>query len=195
MIWSIFHSASQVLLLAGLLSVFFTTLIVWLSLRRHMRDEWKRLKEDWSYEEQIALASGKPLGSPHTPNMIKHWPLILVAVSALPLGTFLYQLHEEYSAPTIEYTDVRFLERIEPYSWWMEKANGPFRVDFCRDFDVPALNFQPGEVAWRFKFKDMGNCWSIKDGDVRFYRDKQHWTVETDVKTDLATVLKEIKGD
>jgi len=106
------------------------------------------------------------------------------------------EFHPDPQAPTVEYSDVRFLSQIDQvgYSWWMEKSDGPFRADFCHDYDVPSLNFQPGEMAWRFNFKDMGNCWSIKDGDVRFYRDKKtRWTIPTDVNTDLKTALMEIK--
>jgi len=129
----------------------------------------------------------------------RHWPVVLVVMTGMSLSGNAWlmwkEYHPKYAALPTQYTDVRFLEKLDilGYSWWMEKADGPFRADFCHDYDVPALNFQSGEVAWRFAFKDTGSCWSIKDGDIRFYRDKSKWTIPTNVHTDYKTVLKEIK--
>ncbi len=135
--------------------------------------------------------------------MIDHgnWPIILVVLAAIPLAGMSWlmwrEYHPTYPSLATEYSNVRFLEKldIQGYSWWLEKTDGPFRADFCHDYPVPELNFQPGEVAWRFNFKDTGSCWSIRDGDVRLYRDKARWTIPTDIHKDYKTVLKEIKAN
>jgi len=198
MIWSTLHSASQVLALAGLFSVFIATLMLWKRVRTRMRNYYSR-------SARTASVFGGNRDSSHT-RMIdratRNWLVLLPIMTGLSLMGNMWLLYREFhpdpQAPTVEYSDVRFLQQLDSngYSWWMEKADGPFRADFCHDFDVPSLNYQPGEVAWRFKFKDMGSCWSIKDGDVRFYRDtKTRWTIPTDVNTDLKTALKEIKHE
>jgi hypothetical protein len=132
----------------------------------------------------------------------QYWPIILIALTSVSLGAngwLMWQEYHPHYAPLMtQYSDVRFLDKldIQGYSWWVEKADGPFRVDFCHDFDVPALNFQAGEVAWRFWFKDTGSCWSIKDGDIRFYRDvRTRWTIPTDVNVAYNRVLKEIHSE
>jgi len=106
------------------------------------------------------------------------------------------EFHPDPQAPTVEYSDVRFLSQIDQvgYSWWMEKSDGPFRADFCHDYDLPALNAHPGEVLKRLRYRDMGSCWSIKDSDLGlwFYRDSEYWTVPTDIRTDLQTALRGI---
>lgn len=197
MIFSILHSVSQVLALAGLLSVFITTLMLWRRVRTSMKNYYEQSR-------LIASRSGEKSsprsGSTHT--IERHWPVILVVMCGLSLAGNAWlmwkEYHPEYPPLPTQYSDVRFLQRldIQGYSWWMEKADGSFRADFCHDFDVPALNFQPGEVAWRFWFKDTGSCWSIKDGDIRFYRDKKdRWTIPTDVKVNLGIVLKGIKNE
>ncbi len=129
-----------------------------------------------------------------------HWPAALVILAAIPLTgmSFLMwrEYHPHYPPLPTEYGDVRLLEKldIQGYSWRAEKADGPFRVDFCHDYPVPALNFQPGEVAWRFWFKDTGSCWSIRDGDIRFYRDpKTFWTIATDVRDSYESAMIQVR--
>ncbi len=131
-----------------------------------------------------------------------HWPAALVMLAAIPLSGMSWLMwrdyHPNYSVLPTEYDNVRLLEKldIQGYSWKAEKVDGPFRIDFCRDYPVPELNFKPGEVAWRFNFKDTGSCWSIRDGDVRFYRDKQtFWTIPTDIHKDYKTAIREVKAN
>jgi len=198
MIYSILHSALQVWALAGLLSVFIATLILWKRVRTRMRNYY-------SQSVRTASAFGERPDSSHT-RMIdratRNWMVILPLMTGLSLMGNMWLMWREFHpnplAPTVEYSDVRFLQQVDSngYSWWMEKADGPFRADFCHDYDMPSLNAQPGEVLRRFRYKDMGNCWSIKDKDLGFwfYRDSKHWTIPTDVKADFKTALKEIKA-
>lgn len=201
MILSILHSASQVVLLGGLLSASVGTLLLGMTV-------WRRQKKNSNMSKPTArpfgAASSRPSGTTPihwTSQISDHWPLVLIVLSMIPLSGMSWlmwrEYHPKYQPIQVEYSDVRLLEKLDilGYSWWAEKADGPFRIDFCHDYDVPALNFQPGEVAWRFAFKDTGSCWSIKDGDVRFYRDKHtRWTIPTNVNKDYKTVLKEIKA-
>jgi len=101
--------------------------------------------------------------------------------------------------PRYEYENVRFIRPIDGtggYAWRIEldDGKGPFRVDFCSDYNVPALNTQPGEVARFLTYEDFGTCWSIKDKGLgtRMYRDENDWTIPTDVRRDFHSVLKEI---
>lgn len=193
MIYSILHSALQVWALVGLLSVFITTLMLWRRVRTKMRNYY-------SQSGQTASAYGENQGSSRT-RMTRHWLIILPLMTGLSLMGNMWliwrEFHPHYAPLETKYADVWMLEKLDTqgYSWWAEKADGPFRIDFCRDYDVPSLNFQPGEVAWRFWFRDTGSCWSIKDGDVRFYRDKKRWTVPSDVSMDYKSVLKGIKAN
>ena len=199
---SILHSASQVWLLVGLLSAFVGTLLLGMTV-------WKRQRTLSNMSKPTLPPFDEPTNRP-SGNTPTHWTrrpandllMVLIVLSALPLGGMSWLMwrdyHPKYPPLPTQYGDVRFLEKLDimGYSWKAEKADGPFRIDFCHDYDVPALNFQPGEVAWRFWFKDTGNCWSIKEGDVRFYRDKKtFWTIPTDIHTDYKTALREIKAN
>jgi len=104
--------------------------------------------------------------------------------------------------PRFHYENVRFIKPIrgtDGYGWKIEldDGKGPLRADFCHDYNFPALNTQPGEVARTLDYEDVGACWSIRDRGLgpRMYRDKgdDAWTITTDVSRDFHTVLKEIK--
>lgn len=185
------HSASQFLLLAATLAAFSIVLRTWRMLRKKRTSLPER-------SVQTASALGeKPVSRRIRTTLVDNFPLILLIITGASVTGTLWQIHSYYSAPVFEYHDVRFISPTDStgYSWWMEKSDGPFRADFCRDYDVPSLHAQPGEVLSKLRYKDMG-CWSIKDKDLGFwfYRDKSHWTIPTDVSQDLQTALKEIKA-
>lgn len=197
MTWSILHSASQVLALAGLCSVFISTLMLWKRVRTRMRNYY-------SQSGQTASAYGENQGSSRTHmtgRATRHWVVILPLMTGLSLLGNMWLMWREFhpnpQAATYEYSDVRFLSQIDQvgYSWWMEKSDGPFRADFCHDYNLPALNAQPGEVLKRLRYRDMGSCWSIRDSDLGFwfYRDRANWTIGTDITMDFNTALRGIK--
>lgn len=115
----------------------------------------------------------------------------------LALGSMWAELKEH---PVFTEYDIRFREVVPNtagYAWWVEDANGPRKIEFCTDYNVPALNPQPGEVLWKFRYRDMGGCDSIKEDGlgIWFYRDKTRWTVETDLHKDFKSVIREIKDE
>jgi hypothetical protein len=163
MTYSILHSVSQVLVLAGLLSAFFTTLIVWLKLRKHMRDEWGRSR-------LTSSASGERQDSLHTPTTLtSHWPVILIATSAFLTGLYIGNLRGEFRHQQFdEMQDVTIIQRTDPYTFKMQvddpDTHKPreFGVRFCPDYE-PTHEFQPGVKLSYLKFQrhDFDNCWEI----------------------------------
>lgn len=144
------------------------------------------------YESFSPLQGSHPNLYPLVDNIKVYVTAGLVVV--LALSSIWVELKEK---PVYTYYDVRFVQKITPYSWWMEKATGGFRADFCNDYNVPELNPQPGEILRKLRYRDMGGCWSIRDQDLGFwfYRDDNHWTVDTDLSTDLETALRGIKAN
>ena len=198
MILSILHSVSQVWLLAGLLLAFLGTLALAINVYTKQRNYSRQSKLIAS----LSAAKGSSGLTPTIDWTMRRWPIIIVALTGLSLigNAFLIwrDWHPNPAAPVYEYHDVRFLKQLDPsgYSWWIERPDGALRIDFCHDYNVPALNTQPGEVLWKFRYKDLG-CASIKDDDLGlwFYRDKYtRWTIPTDVHKDYKTAMREIKA-
>ncbi len=182
---------SSLLVLAGLFalksSVPLAVSLVSKLRQEHMRNfgsgSWSSLPLLDSYPDRLRLVSSYRI------NVIAG--LILV----LALGSIWADIVEH---PIGNYWDVRFIEPTPDsngYSWKVEDADGTRRIDFCNDYNVPALNIQPGEVARRIRFRYMGACDSIKEDGLRiwFYRDKADWTVETNLSRQFNQVIKEIK--
>ena len=108
--------------------------------------------------------------------------LVIVAGLTFIVGTG-NTIMESYYDRVYEYHNVKLVKVINEHSWLLVKADGPFRADFCNDYDVSSLNPTPGEVLAKIRYIDMGNCWSVKREDLGFWwkRDPNGWTIkETD---------------
>lgn len=177
MIYSILHSVSQVLVLAGLLSVFSTTLIVWLKLRKHMRSEWARLR-------QTASASGEKQDSNDTRNRFaQNLPLVLVAATGLCLSAYLGDLYGEFHRQKfVTMADVHILGKTDDYIFRMDVEDPdthqriPFMIRFCPDYE-PTHEMQPGTVLALLKYerRDLDNCSEIARNELGYtFRRDQH---------------------
>lgn len=165
MISSILHSASQVSLLAGALSVFVSFSLVWLTLRR-------RMKNDSIEEKRILSASAQSLGSNSIHLVSNHWPIILVIITGLSLATNLYQIHREYAAAVYTDHNVSVDKVIDKYHWSVHSAKrGHYRTDFCRTAHNEAVldevNGQAGYTLETLRWTYIGDCWNVSDESDR----------------------------
>src|SRR5882724_11187651 len=112
MIWSTLHSVSQVLLLAGLLSVFITTLMLWRRVR-------KRMKSYYSRSVPISSVFDGSPGSHHIHTIKRisdNWPMVLVVLTGCSLGMNVYQMRREFHRQQfVEMHDVRVLDRKDDF--------------------------------------------------------------------------------
>src|SRR5882724_5269177 len=105
MILSTLHSASQVLALAGLLSVFITTLMLWKRVRTRMRNYY-------SQSGPMSSAYGGSQGSNRTrmtDRATRHWLVLLPIMTGLSLMGNMWLMWREFhpnpQAAIYEYSD------------------------------------------------------------------------------------------
>lgn len=77
--------------------------------------------------------------------------------------------------PVYEYHDVKVIGVIDHYTWNLAKSDGPFQARFCHDYDMSKITPIPGNVMWKLRYEDYGDCISIRRDDLGFWwmRDSQ----------------------
>lgn len=165
MIWSILHSVLQVWLLAGLLSVFITTLMLWRRVRR-------RMKSYYSPSAPIlSVFDGSPASHHiHTIDRISHyWPMILVVLTGLSFGLNIWLMQREFSRQNfVELKNIRVLNRMDSFLFRMDSEDPdthqrhPFMIRFCPDYE-PTREMQAGVTLTLLKYErhDFDGCASI----------------------------------
>lgn len=73
------------------------------------------------------------------------------------------------SPPVYEYHNVKVVQVIDTYTWRLAKADGEFVAPFCRDYDLKFYQPAPGVVLNKFRYQDLGQCWSVRRSDLGFW--------------------------
>ena len=174
MIWSILHSASQVWLLAGLLSAFVGTSLLGMTV-------WRRQRIYSNMSRLIAPPSGDPSnrrsGSTNThviSRIANHWPLLLVACTGLSLSGNVWLIWREFHRQSfVEMHDVRVLDRKDGYVFQMDVADPDtqerrtFMIRFCPDYK-PTEEMQAGTSLLYLKFERHDFCEEIAPDNLGY---------------------------
>lgn len=68
-----------------------------------------------------------------------------------------------------EYHNVVVDRVIDSYTWVMAKDDGRFVAFFCHDYNLDSYQPVSGNVLEKFRYEDMGACWSVKRKDLGFW--------------------------
>ena len=141
------HSVSYVLLSVGLLSTSWAAFTTYVALRKETRRPSHVSKD---------ISESSP-----TLTVIERLGLIAFCLCLAGFAENIYFLNEAFFRPSVyEYHNVKILKVIDDYSWLLQKDDGVFRADFCRDYYLPGIGAEAGYTLSKFRFEDKG-CWSI----------------------------------
>lgn len=185
-IGSTLHSASQVSLSVGLLSVILAS---WMTLSVLRKRQGKSGLMPWK-KILAALGMTYPISAPNSESRatwLEFHPGIYKAAFVMTVFAFLASLHllyQEYrSGDVYEDHNLKIVRIVGQYSWLVERSDGAVtRLDFCKNFDVSQLEPQPGYVIETIRAHDQG-CLNIIPASkylITWKKDSQGWTWKGD---------------